>query len=180
MLTPEALNALGQTLWMHPEDRVYALLDGASVPKLLDRLYAAPRPQFECLFTGDLAPDMAEVAPYLVALERDSEFAQWVMGQGWGHHWGLYAVSQADLRKLWFHLRQLITVYSPEHRPMLFRYYDPRVLRVFLPTCSKEQVLEMYGPVDRFVTEADAPTTALTFTHVGGELQTGTRQLGRA
>ena len=31
MLSQEALNALTQTLWMHPEDRVYALLDGPSI-----------------------------------------------------------------------------------------------------------------------------------------------------
>lgn len=180
MLTQESMNALTQTLWMHPEDRVYALLDGASVPKLLDRLYAKPRPEFECLFTGDLAPDMAEVAPYLVALERGGELAQWVMAQGWGHHWGLYAVARTDLRKLWFHLRMLTTVYSPEGRPMLFRFYDPRVLRVFLPTCSPAQVLEMFGPIERFVTEGDVSASALTFTHVAGELQKGTRQIARA
>jgi len=177
MIGSEAVGALSQLLWMSPEDRVYALLDGASVPSLLDRLYGDRRPEFECLFRGELEPDMAEVAPYLVALERDGALAEWVMAHGWGNHWGIFAVSRADLRTLQFHLRTLNTVYSPEGKPMLFRYYDPRVLRIFLPTCGPEQVMQMFGPVDRFVAEGEAPETALTFTQVNGAPQTGTRQI---
>jgi hypothetical protein len=180
MLAQEAVNALTQMLWTTPEDRVYALLDGAGVTSLLDRLYADPRPEFECLLYGELKPDMAEVAPYLVALERDAEFADWVITQGWGNHWGCFAVTRVDLRALWFHLRQLSIVHGPDGKPMLFRYYDPRVLRIFLPTCSPDQVKELFGPVDRFVTEADVRETALTFTHANGVLQTGTRRIVRA
>ena len=32
---------------------------------------------------GDLEPDMAEVAAYLVLLEVDSPFTQWVLTEGW-------------------------------------------------------------------------------------------------
>jgi hypothetical protein len=177
MIGSEAIGALAQLLWMSPDDRVYVLLDGASIPNLLDRLYGDKRPEFECLHRGELEPDMAEVAPYLVALDRGSEFAEWVMAQGWGNHWGIFAVSQSDLRALHFHLRTLTMVYSPEGKPMLFRYYDPRVLRTFLPTCVPEQIRQMFGPVARFVAEGESPAAALTFTHVNGEPQTGTRQI---
>jgi len=179
MLSQEAVRAVGQLLWTVPEDRVYALLDGASVPGLLDRLYGPQRPQFECLFTGDLAPDMAEVAPYLVELEQGSETAEWVIAHGWGNHWGLYAVGKADLRTVWFHLRALTLVYGPDAKPLLFRFYDPRVLRIFLPTCAPDQVKEIFGSLDRFVMEGDTPQSALTLSQVGGELQTGTRQIAR-
>ena len=180
MLGPDAVNALTQMLWTTPEDRVFALLDGASVPNLLERLYADPRPEFECLLHGELTPDMAEVAPYLVALEQGSSVSDWAITQGWGNHWGCFVVARVDFRALWFHLRMLNIVYGPDGNPMLFRYYDPRVLRAFLPTCSPEQIKELFGPLDRFVAEADVPATALTFTHVGGELQAGSRQITRA
>ena len=184
MLGRDALNALAQLLWTTPDEQVYALLDGASVPGLLDRLYAAPRPQFECLLFGELTPDMAEVAPYLVRLERDSALTEWTLAYGWGNHWGSFAVARCDLRSLWFHLRTLNVVYGPEGRPMLFRYYDPRVLRIFLPTCSAEQIAQMFGPTERFVAEGegegDVAASALTFTHAAGVLQTGTRQIARA
>ena len=177
MLSPASINALTQLLWTTPEDRVYALLDGASVPDLLDRLYANPRPAFECLFYGELAPDMAAVAPYLVALEQGSRFSDWAIAQGWGNHWGYFAVARVDLRALWFHLRLLNIIYAPDGKPMLFRYYDPRVLRIFLPTCSAAQVKEVFGPADRFVVEAENSKVALTYTHVNGEVQAGSRQI---
>ncbi|HKA43802.1 MAG TPA: DUF4123 domain-containing protein [Burkholderiales bacterium] len=177
MVGPDAIGTLTQLLWMSPQDKVYALLDGASIPSLLERLYGEKRPPFECLFPGELEPDMAEVAPYLVELDRGSDFAEWVMGQGWGNHWGIFAVSQADLRTVYFHLRTLSVVYTPESRPMLFRYYDPRVMRLFLTTCAPEQIKQLFGPVERFVAEGETATAALTFTHVNGEPQTGTRQI---
>ncbi len=177
MLGLEAVNALTQLLWMSPQDKVYALLDGASVPGLLDQLYGEPAPEFECLLRGELEPDMAEVAPYLVELERGSKFAEWVIAQGWGNHWGVFAVTQSDLRALRFHLRKLNIVYGPEGKPMMFRHYDPRVLRSFLPTCDAEQVKEMFGPIERYVAEGEARETALTFTQASGELQTGKRKI---
>ena len=177
MIGPEAINALTQLLWMSPQDKVYCVLDGASCPNLLDRLYADPRPEFECLYRGDLAPDMAEVAPYLVALDRGSKFAEWVITYGWGNHWGLFAVANCDLRDLRFHLRKLNIMYGPEGKPMMFRYYYPRVLRAFLPTCGPEQVRQLFGPVERFVAEGEAPAIALTLTQVNGEAQIGKRQI---
>ena len=112
---------------------------------------------------------MAEVVPYLVALEQDSPFTEWVITQGWGNHWGVFVVAKVDLRTLYFHLRTLGIIYDPNGEPMLFRWYDPRVLRVFLPTCDPVQVTEFYGPVERFVAEDDLPTVALTLAHSNGE-----------
>jgi hypothetical protein len=177
MLGQEGLNALEQLLWAAPTDRVYALMDGASISGLLERLHGAGKPQFECLLHGSLTPDMAEVAPYLAQLERGSEFAHWVLAHGWGNHWASFAVAPCDLRTVWFHLRTLNIVYGPDGRPMLFRYYDPRVLRIFLPTCNAEQVMQMFGPVASFVAEGDTPATALVFGQAGGELQRSVRPL---
>lgn len=179
-MNPESLRALEQLLWSSPDDRVYALVDGASVPSLLDRLYGLRRPRFECLITGDLEPDMAEVAPYLVELEQGGEFADWLLTQGWGNHWGCYAIASADLRSTWFYLRSLVIAYGPDGNPVLFRYYDPRVMRVFLPTCTPDQVKEMFGRVKSFIVEADEPGQALVFTHTEGVLSTGIRKVVHA
>ena len=45
----------------------YAVLDGASIPQLRQALYQM-KPEYECLYLGELTGDMAEVAPYLVRL----------------------------------------------------------------------------------------------------------------
>ena len=83
-------------LFSDPEASVFAVLDGASVPKLLDHL-APHASEYECLYRGELKPDLAAAAPYLVSLKADSELTQWIVGEGWGKHWGIFAICQAPL-----------------------------------------------------------------------------------
>lgn len=168
----ERLTKLTARLW--PAGQVkhtYAILDAASIEGLLDKLYDTPGLKFECLFTGDLPPDMAYVAPYLVELPEGSDFARWVLS-GWGQHWGVYVLSQAELPELWRHLRTLTRVYDPEGQPMYFRFYDPRVLWNFLPTCSARQLNEMFGPVEKFILEGERPELGKSFSLADGELIT--------
>jgi len=33
---------------------------------------------------------------------------------------------------------------------LYFRFYDPRVLRVFIPSCTDQQLIQFYGPIRRF------------------------------
>jgi hypothetical protein len=150
------------------DEEICAMLDGASVPGLLERLHSEASLEVECLFRGKLAPDMAEVAPYLVKLEPGSAFAKWVVGTGWGQHWGSFVTSRQGFRKLRNHLRALTLVYRRDGTPLYFRYYDPRVLRVFLPTCSPAQLRQMFGPVDAFLAEND-PADSLSIFRLNGE-----------
>ena len=158
-------------LWPNEECSAYALLDGASCQGLLDKLYDDAAPEFDCLFAGELEPDMAEVAPYIARLEPDSDFAEWVMS-GWGEHWGIYAVvpAQLDLAAVRRHLRKLNMVYGPDNQPLYFRWYDPRVMRMVLPTCDAGQLQEMFGPVLRFVVEGETPEQGVSFSLAEGEL----------
>ena len=158
-------------------EEVCAVLDGASVPGLLERLDAEPSLQVACLFRGQLEPDMAQVAPYLVRLEPDGEFAQWVVGTGWGRHWGSFVVSRQGFRALRNHLRALTVVYRKDGTPLYFRYYDPRVLRVFLPTCSPAQVKQMFGPVDAFLAESETGDAVCIYRLNGEELSSVQRKI---
>lgn len=148
----------------------FTVLDGASNDGLLNVLYGDKRPKFECLFTGELAPDMAYVAPYLAELQEGSDFAHWAVEGGWGNHWGLFVLSQVELPELWRHLRALTKIFDPEGSPMYFRFYDPRVLRQFLPTCDVDQLQAIFGPVDKFILEGDTPDQGLVFSFQAGEL----------
>ena len=42
---------------------------------------------------------------------------------------------------------------APGGERVYFRFYDPRVLRVYLPTCSSSELKGVFGPVGRFVVE---------------------------
>jgi hypothetical protein len=153
---------LCEHLFSEPETSVFALVDGASVEGLLDRLYE-DRPEYFCLWRGELAPDMAEVAPYLVELGPESAFTQWVLEKGWGNHWGIFAVSHDYLRALRQHFRRFTMVYDPDGKPLYFRFYDPRVLRVFLPTCTAEEIEEFFGPVLFYALEDEDDGRMLRF-----------------
>jgi hypothetical protein len=149
---------------------VYAVLDGASIPGLLAKLHQH-QPDYSCLYRGELPPEMAEVAPYLVHLQVNTEFTSWVTGEGWGKNWGIFALSSSDLRNLRQHFRGFLTVYDPNTRPMLFRYYDPRVLRTYLPTCNSEELAAIFGPVDSYLVEDESGDGLLRFQLLSGALR---------
>ena len=166
-------DTLSNRLWQEAETRfAYVLLDGAQNKSLLDWLHGPDAPQFECLFAGDLAPDMAEVAPYLVQLEFGSRFATEFIQNGWSPNWGVLLVSSAELSIIWRHLRQHALVYGPELAPMYFRFYDPRVLRMFLPTCDEAQLKDFFGVIDFFLAEGAAQLAADVWSLADGKLLT--------
>ena len=149
---------------------VFALLDGASVKDLRMQLYKTDAPNY-CLFRGELAPDVAEAAPYLVGLLRDSPFTEWLLNEGLGNHWGVLALSRQSITEMRRQFRSLITVYDESGRPMIFRYYDPRVLRNFLPTCNADELKTFFGKVDTFFAEEADGKGMSTYELVGNELK---------
>ncbi len=151
-------------LFADPDLVLWAVLDGASTPQLLDAIFEHGV-EHACLYSGELEPDMAEVAPYVVRIEPDEPFTRWLLSQGWGQSWGIFAATTAatDLRLLRRHLRGLLTVYSPEGAPLYFRYYDPRVLRVYLPTCNSVETRLVFGLVQQFAMEDEDPAVMLRF-----------------
>lgn len=134
--------------------RVYAVLDGASVPDLRMKLFEMKPPHY-CLFTGDLEPDMAEVAPYLIRLLPKTPFTDWILREGFGKHWGIFAHSREPVEEMRKHFRSLITVYDEKGKPMIFRYYDPRVLGKFLATCKEEELKTFFGSVEAYFAETE-------------------------
>lgn len=131
---------------------VFAILDGASVEGLRMRLYET-RPPHYCLFRGELEPDMAEVAPYMVGLIPETPFTEWILDQPLGGHWGIFARTRQSIIEMRKHFRSLVTIYNEEGNPKIFRYYDPRVFRSFLPTCNGGELKEFFGTVSEYFAE---------------------------
>lgn len=176
--------AIIDTLWSAPQGsgtQLYAVLDGARDTAIYPAVLQSQRP-FECLFTGELDPTLVQAAPYLVELARDHPFTDMLIRKGWGDSWGIFLRSTAAFRDLRRHLRTFLMVYSPELRPMYFRYYDPRVMRIFLPTCDKTQLTEFFGPVQSYLSEDEAPDShaLLRFSNDAGALQRETLPISPA
>lgn len=123
-----------------------------------------------CLYRGDAAVTMAEVAPYLVELAPRSEYARWLIDRGWGDSWGVFLNAPVDLERLRAHFRRFVLVQMPDGRTVYFRFYDPRVLRVYLPTCNASELEMVFGPVERYLMESAGGTDAVAFRHDGGTL----------
>ena len=158
-------------LWHEAGDMpAYAILDGAQNQTLVGALHADGAPPWRCLFTGTLEPDMAVVAPYLVELEQSSAFTRRLLGEGWGQNWGVFLTSHLALPALWRHVRTQVHVYGPQLEPLFFRFYDPRVLRSYLPTCTPAQLAEFFGPVDFYIAEGEEPVQAHAWSLADGQL----------
>ncbi len=164
MTSATDLKALKRLLLCAEGARAFALLDGAAQPDLL-AILAHYQPERYCLLRGALAPDLAAVAPYLVALEPEAPFTDWVMSL-WGLSRCVLGVSRRDLHGLNRHFRSLILIEHAD-RQAYFRYYDPVVLRNYLPTCTEVELRAFFGDVEFFLVEFEEPGGALIFAFDG-------------
>lgn len=123
----------------------YALIDAA-----MDE--TAPRRAEECglparsLYTGPLGKLAAPAAPFLIDFSLDSSFADWLFEHWAGNH-GILLQAGKSFDDLWKHFRRFLLVKDEAGKKYRFRFYDPRVLRAFLPSCSPEETEEFFGPV---------------------------------
>ena len=140
----------------------YAILDAARDDKIYPALADADIESL-CLYLGEKADELATVAPYLLSLTREDPFTQWLMNNGWGKSWGIFLRSSASLKELHRHFRKFLMVYDEKGTPLYFRYYDPRVLRVYLPTCNGSELQTLFGPVVRYCVEGKTERQLIEF-----------------
>ncbi len=110
-------------------------------------------PEHTCLYEGDSEKFLGVVAPWLFDFDPNSDFAEWIANKAQSNDWGIFLRSTAEPIKVYRHLRKFLIVSTEDGRELYFRFYDPRVLRVFLPTCDREQLKEFFGPIEAFIAE---------------------------
>jgi hypothetical protein len=138
-----------------PDASVFAILDAARNERVFELLVSLS-PDSACLFSGKLPRVLAKAVPYLVMLERDTPFTDAILTEGWGDSWGIYFTSDLDLGNLRHHFRRFLKVKNKRTKKTLFfRYFDPRVLRVYLPTCTGEELTYVLDPLHRCVVEGE-------------------------
>jgi hypothetical protein len=128
-------------------------------------------PDFCSLYHGMSEQSLASVAPYLFPFDPQTEFGKWYMQNGWGDSWGILVYSESDLKSLVKHFRHFLMVKKEDGEQLYFRFYDPRVLRVFLPTCDEMQLRDFFGPIDNFIGEDEDPANGLVFSLHNGQLK---------
>jgi hypothetical protein len=169
-----SLSSLTDQLWrlsaQGTEPQISAILDAARDERIYPAILNSDN-EYICLYRGNQAIDLADVAPYLVKLERGDAFAIYLLSHGWGNSWGIFFSSDAPFNQLRQHFRTFLMVYDDKGKPLYFRYYDPRVLRVYLPTCNADEIEMVFGPVAYYLLEGEDPNTALRFRNRSGVLQ---------
>ncbi|WP_437625849.1 DUF4123 domain-containing protein [Sorangium sp. So ce1151] len=147
---------------------LFAVLDAARDPRIRLLLLEAGE-QSASLYTGFQGEILADVGPTLVHLPQGSSLLDALIDSGWGDSWGVFLTSNrpfGDVRK---HLRRFLLVESGTGKQQYFRFYDPRVLRSFLPTCAPRKLEALFEEIKSFAMEAEDPGKLLRFTAQGGK-----------
>jgi hypothetical protein len=146
------------------------IIDSARDPRIYGLLLECFYSNHTCLFAGPLAPELKIAAPYLIRLEHDDRSTRKFLSCASGNSWGVFLKCDTGQDALRRHLRTLLTVRDPQGVRLLFRFYDPRVLRCYLPTCNAQELASVFGPIECFWTENQAPESFLDFRLNGGKL----------
>jgi hypothetical protein len=149
----------------------YALLDSARIDTEIITAKEL-NPEFDSLYRGRSEESLSSVAPYIFTGKKETKFSNWYFEKGWGDSWGVLVYSTEEMKALVKHLRKFLMVNTADGKELYFRFYDPRVLRIFLPTCDKEQLEEIFDAVDYFICEDEDPDFGLVFSLIKGSLET--------
>jgi len=148
---------------------LYAIIDGARNSQLPYKI-ATSGCVHRSLYEGESERDLAGVAPYLVRLSEPGELLQYLTGRGWGQSLGVFLRSGYAFQDLRQHLRRYLMVRTPSREVVYFRFYDPRVLRTFIPSCRQPEAVEFFGPIQTYWVEGARPQTLIDFTSNGCEV----------
>lgn len=141
---------------------LFALVDTAQNDRVLELLRTSGA-QYESLYEGRQGEELARVAPYLVALSKTAPLLAALVKEGWGTSWSVYVTSLRSFQEVRKHFRQFLLVQTEEGKQLYFRFYDPRVLRVFLPACTDEESVQFFGPIRQMFVEHEEASKVLRF-----------------
>lgn len=120
--------------------------------------------QFANLFIGEKGERLDHVAPHMFTCDGGGTLEHMTLSGERPDEVGIVAESDTDFPTVFKHFRRLLTVVRErDHKRVLFRFYDPRVLRAFLPVCTTQELSQFFGPVQTFRCQGDDPGAVLSF-----------------
>lgn len=153
---PNALLSLKGLLEQYPPCTLYAIVDTAQDSALYGKIKSSPGLK-KCLYQSNihysgthLSKELGAVAPYLISFDLDDPFFIDLLQVGWGKNWFIFILSDAKFERITEHCSQNLQAQTPDGRILQFRYYDPRILRIYIPTCTAEELELFFGPVQFF------------------------------
>lgn len=127
---------------------LYAIFDAARSSRISELLRESVQ-QSRSLFDGVKGKTLDEVAPHLVKLDGEARVLDSFVMEGWGLRWGIYFTCKLALNDVRRHFRRFLMVEDDDTgEKFYFKYYDPFVLRAFLPSCALRQRSDFLGDVE--------------------------------
>lgn len=152
---PLPLEHLEYGLWPLDSEgiHIYAVVDCARDDELYPIICRFGPQDATCLFSGAQPRELEAVSPYLVRLTSGDPATRSLLLDYWGDSAFIvvHSVDPIDVTRR--HLKTFLQARMPDGEITLFRFYDPRVMRVFLPTCDTAQLEQIFGRLLKILTE---------------------------
>lgn len=165
----EVQNRLLKILQQQPA-QLFAILDAARDDRILDLLRNSGE-EYQSLYEGKQGEDLVSFAPYLVRIPGESVLLQHLVKEGWGKSWGIYLTCDKPFQDVRKHFRHFLLIRTEDGKELYFRFYDPRVLRVYLPTCTPEDTTLFWGPVQVYLVESQHSDKLLHLVDNGRDIE---------
>ena len=135
---------------MAEQNALFAVVDACDAPEVPAMWQARGEARAASLYSSVAEKQYATFAPYL--FQVDADVLAWLRRVLWQTPWGVFVFapgqSLEDVRR---HFRQFLLVQDAQGEEMYFRFYDPRVLRKYLPTCTPMELSQFYGSIKAFL-----------------------------
>jgi len=150
--------------------KTYAIIDCASDEQHYQQLLSQDL-KHAILYKDEDASNLETVAPYLIELDEEHDYTQWLLTELWGTHSVIYIKSHYALEPLAEHFRRYTkVVVEPRQNDnrsasteAFFAFYDPRVMKEYFSLLTREQMTEFCAPVISFSYEDEQqPYSLLT------------------
>ncbi len=161
-----------------PGDILYSVVDAAKDYRLAmasrDLLGEPLRPLFV------KAPHhMDRVGPYMARIQCCNRYPDYLKlwAERLGDNGGILLLSSAWPKAIYSHLRSIFKVYDETGAMFYFRFYDPRVLRTYLPTCTAKEGRQFFGPIRSILVEGEEEGIMLHYRNGKAAVQMDTESI---
>jgi hypothetical protein len=141
---------------------LFVIIDAARGDEAMQHL-ATVENQFESLFRGTRAERDFANSPILATCREGTGLHEWLTTSAWGRSCAILVVSSASHLELVAHFRRLLLINTESGDELYFRFYDPRVLRTYLPTCTEAELSHIFGPASRLIAESEIGHELLSY-----------------
>lgn len=141
----------GALLGRCPENyRLYMIVDAAQDERIYPTLELSSN-LTRSLYRNSVDESLKAVGPWLFQLHKGDWLSSWCVNEGLENNWFIIFASKGKtFHHLRHHFRRFAIVQDEQGKHLYFRYYDPRVLTSYLPTCNDAERLFVFGDIPCF------------------------------